>query len=875
MFKLFPALRAIDLSSERLFPGIPDEIVSEGGPRAMRTWWVAPPGAGKTLVGRWLKVRHGWTVLTAARWSEVEIPEQGRVFVELASVEGITIEALNRISKNIRICVAAPREPLLVAPLAGPVGNKPPIAASTSVVPLPPPPPWVWMAGFHVLKPSPATTWIDALIGWVTARVKPGGGFDVERVRKLFQTEPFASLFETPGELLEFLGMVDDVGVDEIESVQPQPQRWIRAWLRAVMDRSDRPHVAGTTDLLRKRGDEILVHIELERLRRGLESALLEQDWAALIPPESAPPLDRDRLLALADSNAHDALEQIRVMLAPDPVSIMQGLRTAGVFEETGGDRLALRPTWVANTVSHIAIDRLLHGGPEGLGTLLLFPGTSEMALEGLINEVRAGDTDRVAACATLRNPHSPEQMAALNGAFRATGLALLTGADVPQALIIALWERQMSYVAQRFMNWPPEPVLAIASSERWHGVGSIGAWFLAAVEISRTLSDSGIAMPCTALNPWSRLPETAEEHACCMEALNNIGLVFGRGDPRRLAVYRLGGDLLDRHGVLRRNSTLLDLQAPDLLVELASGKQFELSDAERDALLMLPFGLQALEDTCRRRPVLLDGVLTWCWSQWSTETWRFPPSQWLSRANGGASLEDAKHLWSVAPASLLSRELYDAIADHSEIWAWLSEPFWTRWIELWSADPARWSKNAEPFSWLPVGLVLQALRNGRVDGLCHDVRAALWKRMPDELISLIDEHATIAPTQLPRPSNSSGTAGDLVWSAPEQYTAALLERARRWISSPESYPGIDTWIQQWLMHLIQQRSPGWRGAYETLAPWLDQRTLYAARALGSAPEPLQAPAVTTPVRAATKPPAPGRPRSKPSKSIDHKPAKA
>lgn len=636
------------------------------------------------------------------------------------------------------------------------------------------------------------------------------------------------------------------------------------------MDRPDRHHAAGIAESLRKRGDQILVQIELERLRRGLEPALLEQDWAALIPRESAPPLDRDRLLALADSKADDALEQIRVMLAPDPTSIIQGLRMAGILEETGADRLLLRPAWVANTINHIAIDMLHRSGPEGLGTLLLFPGTSEDALAAFINEVRAGNIDRVATCAAMTDPRTPEQMAALDGAFRAIGFALQAGADVPQTLIRMVWDRQMQYVSRRFTNWPPLPVLAIAPQHPWRGATSPSAWFLAAFEISHALSDASVTIPPSALNPWSRLPEAPDERACCMEALNNIAMVFGQiqdaasHDLRQLVVYRLGGDLFDRHGVLRRNTTLLDLQAPDLLVELARGTKLEISDSERDKLAQLRCGLRALEDACGRRQVSLDSVLTWCWSRWSAATGPCPPLSWLDRPDGGALLEDTKRLWSAAPASALSSALYEALATRMEIWAWLPHAFWVRWLEIWGADPGRWSKNAEPFSRLPESLALQALRNGQIDALCHDVRAVLWGRMPDALIALIDELSTIAPTHFPVILGSLGTVCDLAWSAPERHGPALIERARRWLSSPASYPGTSAWVHQWLMHLIQQRLPGWRDAHETLIARLAERTLDGALVPSSESSPSPERPVTKPIHPATEPPDQGRTRPKP-----------
>jgi hypothetical protein len=825
IFQLFPALRALDLRRESPFPGIPDEIVREGGPRAERTWWVAPPGAGKTLVGRWLELRHGWVSRTAARWGDLELPREGRVFVELGSVAGITREMVGAIPKTLKICVAAPRALTIVDPT--PLSHAERSAAPRPVVPLPRWSPLAQLSlpstqgSFLQLNPLPPERWVSAVIDWATARVTPGGGFSGEGVQRLFRSQPFAGLCETPGELIGFLGMINIVGIDEIASMRNRRQRWIHAWLGAVMDRQDRSHAAGTSELLRKRGDELLVQMEVERHRRGLMPALTAHEWETLLPQSSEPQIDRLRLLDLLTSKTDNAIEQALRMLAPDAASIVAGLSTAGALASDGSDHLVTSPTWVANTLSHLAIERLVRSGPEGVGALLLFPSTAEIALGHLLDDLRADETELVAECATLADPRCPEQMAALEGAFRAIGISLLTDVAVPPALIAAVWTNQMQHVTRRFVGWPVQPILSLGSRDMWRGVTAVSAWFLAAFAISRALPGAGCVAACSALNPWTGLPDSTDERARCTEALGNVAMVFGptdnasSRDPRQLAVYRLGGELLDRHGILRSTAGLLDIQGPDLLVELACGTKYDVSETERDQLIELRFGLAALEDACRRRHVSTEIVLAWCWLRWGTAIPPCPPIAWLGRFDVVASREDAKRMWVAAPASALTDALYDLVATSGDVWPWFSEPFWTCWLEKWSADRSRSSKSAEPFLWIPQGLALRAVREGAIDGRCREVHRVLWERMPDVLLALIDELSVESAQSLAQ--DGYGVVCDLTCSAPEPQAVRLLERARRWLATPLSFPGIGGWVAQWLMTVIQYRAPGWRDAYDTM----------------------------------------------------------
>lgn len=847
-FSVFPALRPIDLRTEAPFPGLPSEIARKGGPRAMRTWWVAPPGAGKTLVGRWLAAQHGWEFPEGARWSEIQWPAHGNVFVELSSVDEIAPTAVEAIPADVRVCIATPHAPprinvraagdtdaanaqrpsrgegdtdaASVEPSSRAGGDSDAANAKRPSQGDPPEPTPSAFDDFELVHTEPAASWIFSLIGWAAARVKPGGGFDGARIERMLRDPDLQRMFETPGELLGFLGMIDEVGVDELEAKTGQPQRWIRAWLKLLVERPDRAVAAGIHELLRRRGAELLLEVEQARLRRGLPRELRAEDWAALIPRTEAPPVDRDHLLALATSQASDALAQIRLALQPDPASVVGALQSMGIFADAGADRLALRPAWVATTLEGLAAQQLYASGSEGIGALLLSSLTAEHAVESLCAEIRARDHANASACATVTDPRSAEQVAALDGAFRATGLAVLEGAELPVDLLRKIWDSHMGFVAERYAGLPPQPVLAIASSDAWYGPGALGTWFLAALVISRALHAAGVELPCSALSPWPQLPVDVDERERCLQALVYLGHLFPRtldvasDDPRQRAVYRLGGELLERNGVLRRGSAILEIQLPDLLVRLALDEDHGVPARERDRLFELPCGLGALEEACQRRQVPLDRVLSRCWGEWSRAPGRSPPMAWLRAPHPGLRAA-ARQLWMSAPGDAMTPALYQMLGSFArgledlEVWQWLSTSLWTGWVEHWSNDGGAVSFVA-PFSVMPEAVAIQAVRAGRLGPYAHEARRALWGRFPGPLLALIDELAV-------EPAGGHGTLSDLVWSAPAESTAAAVERAKQWIAAPERFPATPSWVTRWLMDVVARRSPGWRDAYELL----------------------------------------------------------
>lgn len=838
-FQMFPALRRLDLKTERPFPGLPSELLRSGGPRGARTWWIAPRGAGKTLVGRWLEAQFGWVYLSFDDWSQAatELPRQGRVYLELGSARGVDERALLA-AEGLRLCVACSEAPPSFAP--------PPTRGSSGV-----------RIGFrsggpgedgggdaaeprggNVVTPKRALwdclqtpgvdSWLPPLIGWAEGRVRSGGGFDGEGLRALLIDQPLRQLFHTPGDMLEFFGIVEEIGLDEVRvdsSVSSDLTRWVGVWLKASLARLDRARPPGVEASIRQDGVRILKEMTKARLRRGLGSVLIREEWTPLVPPAQAPTLDRDKLLEIVDRGGPDALEQLRKELRPDALSVVRGLEAVGALGPGAGG-LTISPAWVAGIVRNAAIDELLHEGATGLGSLLLFEETVEEAMITLLDDVCDGDTTLLRACldADLR---TPEGAAALDGAVRVVGLALAMNQEVDPDLAIALWHRQLPLLSDRFLSWPPVPIAAVSCGTSHQGLRSPGAWFLSSFSIQRLGTFAPTEGLAPALNPWaaSKLEELADFDQLC-QVLSVIRSAFREESDDELhaalrdACFRLGGDLLAHFGVIRRHQDVVEVQVPDVVVQLASGRDLGLTDAELRAVLRLDCGLNAIESACARQGSSLESVVRWCWGAWGQgegTNWSYPPFHWGQDTGSERRRAEALRLWALAPVEVLTAEQVNGLNNLPVVWNKLTPQVWTRWLAEWSREGGHNHRGVQAFRYLPEDLAIHAIDSGILDPWAHEARQLLWGRLPERLLSYIDEAIRGPAREHALLSGMGGPVGSLIWGSPVSAEVALVERAAAWLADPAAYPGAGEWVRKWLIQVVERRGPAWRRAYELL----------------------------------------------------------
>ncbi len=642
LFEAFSDLRSLVLAEEPLPPGLPSAIESLQSAPSRYTWWTAPAGAGKRLVGEWLRARFGWRVVHCANWMDLlaEVVKPGNHFVVLEDPTDADLGALRELLEAGRVCIAAPAPP--------PAGDRGEDRADR--LPWSPEPN---IPGWAVCTTPPLRSWLTDLIEWVAARITPGSGFDAELVRNAALNDAFDGLLDTPGGAIELFGVIDRVGAKKVfrdEAGGELGTVILTDWLKhARANAKDLPAAAHA--VLRERGVEVLVHMETERLRALQPQVLTADAWAAYVPEGPAPQLDPAALLRQLD---HASADDLRVALATHPRAIVDSLRGVGALVSAPGG-LAYAHRWLASILRDEAAARLYAEGGVSIGTALLNAEVAGTVLEALL--LAAVSEPAVIRAAASAGLDTPEGAAAVNGAFRAVGLAMALGHEVDAELALAVWRAQAAGLGQRYANWPRLPVLDL------RGVGGAGfllkpgAWMLAALTLSRLLPHADRGEGGAEWDIWS---EAGLLSAFPPDALRRVlSTLWGNLDRTApaweqsewvLAVCRLGGALLDAVGPVGAWHLPTALCA-DALVLAAEG-HLQLDESATERVIDLPSGLPALRDACERREVPFEHVIRWCWERWGaspTSRGPVPPLRWLH--GHGPVGEAALHpLWEQAP---------------------------------------------------------------------------------------------------------------------------------------------------------------------------------------------------------------------------------
>jgi hypothetical protein len=781
-------LRPLDYEHEELFPGIPSELSQRRGPASKLTWWHAAPGAGKSLVGRWLQVRYGWAVLSAATWEDLEerLPNDGDVFVILEH-GGTSTPSKGR---SGRLCVACPGLP-----------SVPPRQHEQRAAQ---PEEWTLVAA------PPAKAWLHSLIDWVADRIDEGGGFNRREIYKLVEEINLEDWIATPGDLFGFLGVVEKIGIRKLRealTLSTTPLSLVREWWKLQLERKDRDEVVKKESGLRNVGVEQLIKAEERRLRRGLPSTLSLSSWEQLFDEQPSPPIERARLREIL--KRPDGQTEMQRILDEESPSRLSGFRTLGIFHEEQDGRWALRPSWIARILRLVAIDSLKRD-TESLGALLLHPETAEEVVADLLHEIRDGRDEQIRRCLEPGAAHpSAEELAAINGAFIALGLAVAEDKDVPLDLVVEAWRRQSRHLASRYKNWSlTTPILSVSAPRGDRGIAAQGTWLLAVVAILNRLAEHGIEEKTD--GPWDVLLAAAAQETkpapspLLAIALGQAATALGyedevNGDVGQL-LYLLGERLLRRVGFVADGDRVARAQQPARLIQLFQGI-VEVSPKEREDLLYLPWGLDVLEKSCRRLGASYEDLLRWCWQTWG----HLPERRWPPMRSWGETFDQGR-LWNLAPASALTPKTLERLKDWPWAWPHLGEEVWNAWLA--ACNPGHPSqKGLQMLAAAPAAVALALVRQGSVHAADHEVWKILWDRIPSELIGLIAELAA-------SPSAPSGDPlVELVFSTPARHVEAMLLHAEQWRSHPAGYPAVTDWLERWLLSVIEHRLPGWRGA--------------------------------------------------------------
>jgi len=741
----------IDLRSEGLFPGIPRCVLE---PRKWEhAWWLAPSGAGKHVVASWLEARGLATVIRATHWGEVPpllAQRPGPYYVVLESGELPEASALPK-----SLCVATREVP------SG--------------------------AGWNLLESPPREEWLDRLLGWVQGKLSSsGGGFDAEAARAVAERY---DAFETPGHVLALCGLVEEVGASKLRQAN------IRELAQHYMDVAlGRASTIGSRIQLElsKHAAEVVVGLckgllcAEEEPERGVSLERFEP----FLPPSLSSLADSEGARAVLETSEGTDAEKVarlREKLGPGPAVVVRALRDLRVLEPRG-QGFRLKP-WLRRLASPEAARELIREGGPALGHALARPHAAPLLLDELRNQFASEDLAPLQR-ALDADTQEPAGVAAFEGCFRALGVAVLQGAEVPRRLLERAWRRQFEIAIRRYDDYPPVPLLGWQDDSRWL---ALGTWFVGCLAISEQIEAEWPVE-----FSWTSPP--APLLARILDEVSHAAWERRERPPWWPDVFALSERMVERE-------TFPPAQGlPDLLLPAATVR------AVREGAPDLPCGLAWL--LRRTRPWLepfreLAGVefpalLRAFWNDWAKQ-------EDLSALNfNGFSEAFARELWEHAPPELCEGPLFEVILDWDCVpLGVLSEAQWRAFFssEHWSDDYAWINSEARRRLWraVPASIALELLERGPLSHhTAREAQGILWEQHSDLLLEWASERVV---------------SGDLsvLAEAPRESRPTLLDVLRMRVDWTNLSDSETLLLRGWLYDFVKDRGSGWERAFEVL----------------------------------------------------------
>jgi hypothetical protein len=466
-----PFAAGLDLLEEELFPGVPAEVLQPRGWK--RLLWVAPSGGGRTLVGRMLRARGTATVTDALRAEDAAWPVRRPLYVELGDARGLDWAALGN-----GVCVAVSDD------VDEPVPD-----------------------GVVVVRSPPAAELLEPLVAWARARLTTASTWDPDAMTSALRAAVTSGIARSAGDVLGLVGLADGVGLDAF-TARPL-SRHARDWFRRrVSDRLDKSDP--TTSWAKASGYEALV----AWVRRAavdsaepLSCARTAEAWAALLPAELRRGADLEWIkaaLVRAEPSLRKAdVDRVSEAMPPGAFRIVRAFEALGLLERDGDDAVSLRPHWLVRVALDDALSGIASGVAFDWGEALLARKLAPVAMERLYQRAVAGELAPEEAETDGAADEDPVAAAAVEGAVRALGLALLTGApgvvtEPPESL----WNEQVRLLVE--LDGVPRPRWDRTASGGGFGgwLLSRGAWHLAMLALSESFG-VGEGRAHAVLRPW------------------------------------------------------------------------------------------------------------------------------------------------------------------------------------------------------------------------------------------------------------------------------------------------------------------------------------------------------------------------------------
>ncbi|MFO0750888.1 MAG: hypothetical protein U1F43_35235 [Myxococcota bacterium] len=448
MFAEFPALPALSPSEMpcRLAPGgglfeyAMSGLQTPADPRFRGHWFVAPPGAGKSLVIRWLQQfpDPGCAVATLPSLDHIaDLASSGLpVVVEVERRGAADVAAMQRLRTR--------QTPVVVLAAHGPPGG-----AGDRIV-----------DDWSVHHWHPPAGWRSQLLGWVAARLDASPHetwLDTAVVADwLAANDPDEMSVATPGDLLALCADFNHQDADDVAR-PARARRWIDrvgvpglpidvapTWARQVAGRAIAELAAAhVEDVATEYGD---AHTE---------------DWeryAAKVPHPSD----------------HDS--------TPGPAMVVGHLIESGLLR-SGAAGLILYPRWVAVGLAEASL-RARWRRPAEWGALAA-DGSRQALIDLALDALDDAELNKVAkAAASVEGDPSIAQLGAIEAVLAAAGRRIAYRAPAFEPKDAAVWQRLVAIQVQ-FLRSDGHPGTAPFTRRRTH---DDTAWIVTSWALSRTV---------------------------------------------------------------------------------------------------------------------------------------------------------------------------------------------------------------------------------------------------------------------------------------------------------------------------------------------------------------------------------------------------
>lgn len=775
--------RSLELSSAPLPPSVPTFLA------VPRTWklmvWKAPPGAGKTLVGKWLTARGLAETLTATQPSDLLRLPLGDAPLYVDCLVPLTGEMVSMLTRRRSVCVATallddsarfPLGTLSVRALATPDQS-----AEDDC------PPWFVFEQASILAHLEATIDWTSLLLPANSTLRPA---EAARILRRMATE--WGVVETLSDVVYLCGIIDELGATRLTETNKTSlvKLLLKRRMSEHLDRRD-PKAAG----LRRMLPGILVEMAkatLAEKARSLFEPRSFEDFMQSIPLEHRHSTDLDWLRVQLSSKEVAILprdlERAERKLPPGAHRIVTALREAELLVPVGGELFAMRPHFLVRLLDQLGREELVRSSPAEWGEALLGPSRRALLVDALLARAKGDPTGLVEDVLELLDEQSPAMVTALETVFVVLGFEVLSGLELPSHIAQALIEEQ---TALAVLDPDGLPERRVACAPPTCQADSQGAYLLAALALGEGLPRNGLGNRQGLLGVGS-----AEEEARSYRALDRIASLLEDAWPARPPWVKGALSLFDRIrlqiGVIGRDGHPHPLLAVGTALDEIEHGVLVWSSVL--SLLRKPWQLELLMLAQTQRPITETEMTSQIWEALVSESTPEEARQLLERCT--------LPLWTHAP----TRPVVDWLLCPAQ--APVTVPLQALPISVWQALAERVTDMAslapELLDCLPTPRAKTLL--GTAGALSPAQLRVVWKNWPEACVVRVEALRTGAPL----------IAMDWLLAAPPSIDDTLVAAVHQyeWIRSAQPFC---EGVRQWLHGTVARRAPSWRHAYQAL----------------------------------------------------------